>query len=598
MANNFPNILPSFNADFVNGIYVDPRITFTRAGTRTYFGQEVVKAEENLLLQSQTFDNAAWTKTAVTISANSTAAPDGTTTADTVTGSAGTTLKTVFPAAANTGLASAVATFSIFAKEGTHRYIQISINGDATKYVNFDLNGSGATSAFGSGVTSSVTAAANGFIRCAVSLTGHPNTSRFYVSLQDSLAAAREASTASTGDIFLWGAQTELRSAATAYTPTTTQPITRYQRLLRTAAANEWPREFDPVTGECLGRSVWESRTNLLLRSEEFDNAYWEKTNVSASANQTIAPDGTLTADLITENTASGFHVVQRAFTTSAVIYSLTIFAKAGTRNWLQLRITDGTNLHAAFFNLSTGAVGTVTASAVATITSIGNGWYRCSVTPPSAVLASASGYMQYAFGSADNTPNYTGNGTGNMFIWGAQLEAGAFPTPYIPTVASQITRLADSAVMTGTNFSSWFNPEQGCLFREVLVVANAGGVHAFVGSGNLTNIEFGTSASALNYLIYVEDNNAVIASLTEASSNYPAGVFHKFASSYKTDNFAASGNGRPVLTDTSGNVPLLAEILRIGNYNGTTNFLNGYIKRLTYYPQALTSANLQAITR
>jgi hypothetical protein len=331
----------------------------------------------------------------------------------------------------------------------------------------------------------------------------------------------------------------------------------------------------------------------LLLRSEEFDNAYWEKTNVSASANQTIAPDGTLTADLITENTASGFHVVQRAFTTSAVIYSITIFAKAGTRNWLQLRISDGTNLHAAFFNLSTGAVGTVTASAVATITSIGNGWYRCSVTPPSAVLASASGYMQYAFGSADNTPNYTGNGTGNMFIWGAQAEAGAFATPYIPTVASQITRLADSAVMTGANFSSWFNPEQGCLLIDAVSV-NAG-------SSTATITALG-SADANNRILAVSRRVGVTGSFSSTTANGSSqmefngthAASNKAAVSYAFNDYKGCLNGGSVSTDTTALVPVV-NTLTIGSTVGTV--FSGYYKRLTYYPQALTSANLQAVT-
>ena len=151
---------------------------------------------------------------------------------------------------------------------------------------------------------------------------------------------------------------------------------------------------------------------------------------------------------------------------------------------------------------------------------------------------------------------------------------------------------------MTGTNFSSWFNPSEGALFREVLLAANAGGTHAYAGSGSVNYIQFGQSASSLTYLTYVEFNDAVVASLNEASSNYPAGVFHKFASSYKTNDFAASGNGRAVLTDTSGNVPVVAETLRIGNFDGTTSFLNGYIRRLTYYNRSLTSAELQAITR
>jgi hypothetical protein len=596
MANNYPALKPALNLDLVNGVYVDSRVTFTRAGTRTYFGQEMVKAEENLLLRSQEFDNAAWTKTAVTISANSTAAPDGTTTADTVTGSAGTTFKVVFPAAANTGLASAVATFSIFAKEGTHRYIQVSINGDATKYVNFDLNGSGATSAFGSGVTSSVTAAANGFVRCVVSLTGHPNTSRFYVSLQDSLAAAREASTASTGDIFLWGAQTELRSSATAYTATTTQPITRYQRLLKTAAANEWPREFDPVTGECLGRSVWEARTNLLLRSEEFDNASWTKTNATISANQLIAPDGTLSMDKLVEDTATSGHLINQVVTTLAsATYALSFHVKAAGRS--AFRISRAGGVVGVGFDLSTQQV-VAAAGATGSIVSLGNDCYRCTIVFNTVVTNTELRFeLQQTVSNAVQT--YTGDGTSGIYIWGADFQAGAFPTPYIKTEAAQVTRLADSAVMTGVNFSSWFNPEQGTLFADYTAAAVVGGGSrfAFVMSDGTGNNRIGVGrigdTADGSQIIF---GGSVVASPVVAGAE---GSARKLSAYYNLNDFNASIDGVLGVQDTSGNVPLVNSLTIGSNQVGAAaNTLNGYIRRLTYYNQALTAANLQAITR
>jgi hypothetical protein len=604
MANNFPNLRPSFSADFVNGIYVDPRITFTRAGTRTFFGREMVKAEENLFIRSQEFSNAAWLIDAVTLS--TVTAPDGTSTASKVLPTAVSSAHYIYGAASNKPkLASTTYTTSVRIKADGYGFATVSIAGTGSSvYVaaTFDLSGAGAVTKTGVGgsggtlVGSSITALAGGWYQCTVtgSVTQAAGFDLISVATTGTPTYGNYGLETFTGDgtsaIQIWGAQIEQRSFATAYTPTTTQPITRYQRQLKTAAANEWPREFDPVTGECLGRSVWESRTNLLQRSEEFNDAYWTKSNSAVTANQIIAPDGTLTADkLVTSNAVSSGHV-QRSVTVSAGAHTLSVIAKAGEWSWVRVGWAGG----GTSFNLATGAIGTVGASDTASIVSLGNGWYRCIITRT--LTATTDTYRVYST-NADNAFT-TGDGTSGIYIWGAQLEAGAFATPYIPTVASQVTRLADSAVMTGANFSSWFNPEQGCLFREVLVAANAGGTHAYAGSGSVNYIQFGQSASSLTYLTYVEFNDAVVASLNEASSNYPAGVFHKFASSYKTDDFAASGNGRAVLTDTSGNVPVVAETLRIGNFNGTTSFLNGYIKRLTYYNQALTAANLQAITR
>jgi hypothetical protein len=156
----------------------------------------------------------------------------------------------------------------------------------------------------------------------------------------------------------------------------------------------------------------------LLLRSEEFDNAYWTKTRSSILANQIIAPDGTLTADKFVEDTtAASTHEMNHTIAAiSAIAYTHSIYAKAAERSWLVLSIQ--TNY--TFFDLSNGTVGTNAAGNTATITSVGNGWYRCSITR-TATAANNFGLMRLA--TADNTVSYTGDGTSGIYIWGAQLE-------------------------------------------------------------------------------------------------------------------------------------------------------------------------------
>jgi len=315
MANNFPNIRPTLNLDMVNGIYVDPRVTFTRAGTRTYFGRDMVKAEENLLTYSQEFDNAAWTKSSTSVTANSSVAPDGTATADQLIETATTATHSMSSSGATmgTGVVSGSAyTYSIFVKKGTlvtaPSWIQIAFTASqfTSGYANFNLD----TGAYG--VTSNVTTSTpvnfgSGWWRIAITATatsGGPSNAVnvFFTNNNDALGRLPSYAGAITSDVLIWGAQLEQRSSVTAYTATTTQTITNYNRLLKTAAANEWPREFDPVTGECLGRSVWDARTNLLLRSEDLSTT-WTNEESSESVNVAIAPDGTLTADLSIPNT-------------------------------------------------------------------------------------------------------------------------------------------------------------------------------------------------------------------------------------------------------------------------------------------------------
>jgi hypothetical protein len=558
---------------------LDSRITFVRTTTGVFYdGKTTAKAEENLLLRSQEFDDAYWNKTTTTITANSTTAPDGTSTADTFahTSSSGSQIfKGPSPAFNGTPY-----TLSVFFKYSACQWVRLTMG---SVDVWFDVqNGVVGTQ---SGGTGSIVNAGGGWYRCVV--VASPASG----SIAIANTAADNSSTRSTDANFLWGAQLEQRSAVTAYTPTTTQPITNYVPVLLTAAAGQPRFDHNPTTDESLGLLIEEQRTNLLLRSEEFDNAYWEKTNVSASANQIIAPDGTLTADLITENTASGFHVAQRAFTTSAVIYSLTIFAKAGGRNWLQLRIYDGTNLHAGFFNLATGAVGTVTSGVVATITPAGNGWYRCSVTSPSAVLASASGYMQYALGSSDNTPNYTGNGVSGLYIWGAQLEAGAFPTSYIKTEGSTVTRNADAASMTSSNFSSWFSNAEGTLYTEInpRALAVSSGVQV---NDNSTSNRIRLATTSISDQGTVTTSGTAQATLDGGTP--AANTNMKLAMSYKFNDFALSLNGGTVATDTSGTVPVVNQ-LQIGAETTAVGNLN--IKKIAYYPKALSDAEKQALT-
>jgi hypothetical protein len=229
--------------------------------------------------------------------------------------------------------------------------------------------------------------------------------------------------------VFIWGAQLEQRSSVTAYNVTTTQPITRYQRLLKTAAANEWPREFDPVTGECLGRSVWESRTNLLQRSEEFDNAYWTKSNTTISPNQVIAPDGTLSADIATTtSTADG---ISRALTglvangTYTVSVPIKVYSGATWFRFVLFDSVSAANRVSGWFNAATGAVGSATNGGTGTgatvrVVDFGNGFYRFILT--GAVNNSVTS-LTFQMSTATADLSTTGVSGVSYIPWGAQLE-------------------------------------------------------------------------------------------------------------------------------------------------------------------------------
>jgi hypothetical protein len=215
-------------------------------------------------------------------------------------------------------------------------------------------------------------------------------------------------------------------------------------------ATTDLPRfDHNPASRQSLGLLVEESRENLLLRSEEFDNAYWAKARSSVTANAIEAPDGNVTADkLVEDTTASNNHIVFRgSLGLTAGIYTMSYYVKAAERDQVFLRIDTSVASRNVSFDVAAGTILTQSANTSGTIVGVGNGWYRCS----NSLTAAESVLNAVVMLSVNNSSVYTGDGTSGLFIWGAQLEVGAFPTSYIPTAGSALTRPADVATIDGT---------------------------------------------------------------------------------------------------------------------------------------------------
>lgn len=169
---------------------------------------------------------------------------------------------------------------------------------------------------------------------------------------------------------------------------------------------------------------------NLFAWSEMFSDASWTKTRASITPNTTSAPDGTLTADSLIENNTTSTHSLSVAVNVVDSSYTVSVYAKANQRNWINITWLSTANA-SAFFNISNGTLGTIGSAATATITSVGNGWYRCTMT---ATLAAGSNTLAYYLASADNTLTYTGDSVSGFFIWGAQLAQGTSARDYLRT--------------------------------------------------------------------------------------------------------------------------------------------------------------------
>jgi len=373
--------------------------------------------------------------------------------------------------------------------------------------------------------------------------------------------------------------------------------------LIKYAGVNEARFDHDPITGDSLGLLVEEARTNLALRSEEFDDASWDSAAGArtVTANQITAPNGTTTADLVTADGTNGFHFVSQAFTLSAVPYSFSVFVKAGTESVVILRTFNAFGNVNAVFNLSTGTLTNNTAGTTARIVAYANGWYRCILdfTP----LAATSSIGIYLSSISQNTAST------DLYIWGAQLEAGAFPTSYIPTTTATVTRTADNASMTGSNFSSWFNPNEGSIFIKYKINALIEFISGV--TNNSTHYIFmddlSTEVSSFNKIqqfssIASTQNRLQVDGVNYSPAGFgplPANTTNISGMAYKlgTSQVAAYLNNN-ISFITAPSMPNNLSELRIGTSNQTVDRLNGTISYFTYYPSRLTNTQLITLTK
>lgn len=599
IASLYPSINPSLLLDFANSKVLDPRITFTRTTTATYYdGVTTAKAEENLLTYSQEFDNAAWSKTNTTVTANATTAPDGTSTAEALFETAVTNeFRVNQSCSATSGLNY---TISVYVKANGRNYVALyDAQNSQGKYFDVTAGGGGSVQGnfVGAPVSASISYVGSDWYRCSMTVSNTSSSIAVRIYIANTATNVNYAGDVTKG-LYLWGAQVEQRSSATAYIATTSQAITNYIPVLQTASAGQARFDHNPTTGESLGLLIEEARTNLLTYSNDLSNAAWAKDSCTVSSNVVIAPDGTLTGDKIVSASATAqTGVGGSSVTVTAADHTATFFVKQSEAQFVQILWTSSLSTNYANFDILNGTVtaGTYTS---ASITLVGNGWYRISIT---STLSAATG-RPYLWlinsGTSARSASYTGNGWNGIYVWGAQVETGSFATSYIPTVASSVTRNADAASMTGTNFSSWFNADLGSWYAEAATSST-------VSNGRVLSVSLVSGSTDPLYSINYESNGTIrIYQVVNGSAtynfypgNYSANAFSKIASCYKLGDYAGIVNAGSASTSSSQvRLPALS-YLQIGALTSGSFFLNGTIKKISYYPIRVTNAQLQALT-
>jgi len=584
---NFPNLKPSLLLDFANTKQLDNRVTFTRSTPAVYYdGRTTAMAEQNLFTYSQEFDNAAWSKTLAPITANATTAPDGTSTADLAV--ANTTdgdhsVVQLFSFADNATL-----TISCYMKAAGYNYgvLRHYSVGNGDVWASFNLS-TGAVDSNSSGVTASITSIGNGWYRCVMTKTYSSATSgnSYGVRVANAGGIGTPFVGNGTSGIYIWGAQLENRASATAYTATTTQPITNYIPVLLTAGGNQARFDCNPTTGESLGLLIEEQRTNLALYSEDF--SYYTGSG-SITVNQGIAPNGTQTADLITGTS----DIYQTLVGSSSGTYSLSMYVRSITAPYFMLSF-GYPSVQRVVFNLSNGSVSsTVGTNITGSSISVGNNWYRLTI------VGISQGSILYNQFNAYASTTYNDKTTGAL-IWGAQLEQGAFPTSYIATTSASATRTADAASMTGTNFSTWYSINGGSLYAAYRIAFTSGNRYLLsIDQNNNNYVEINGNSTTNRSQLY----NRVGGTLDVAiSGSTPVSLtsVNQIAIAVANNDFALYLNGTSQGTDTSATLAPTLSSLEIGRYNegSPSGYLNGTIAKIAYYPIRVTNAQMQALT-
>ena len=366
--------------------------------------------------------------------------------------------------------------------------------------------------------------------------------------------------------------------------------------VVTTATDNEPRFDYDPVTLACKGLLIEESRSNVATYSEQFDNAAWLKTRATISADAVAAPDGNTTADKLVETATTGAHSIQSATTTIAsATYTGSCYIKAGERTWALISIGVST-AGLAYFNLSTGAVGTTTGGYTASTVNMGNGWWRCIITGTIAVTSDRAMAVYTATGNG--TFSYAGDGTSGIYVWGAQLEAGAFATSYIPTTSAALTRNADVATMTGTNFSDWFNASEGSFNAAVIprAVDLTNGNTILSVNDNTNFNRYYAYVAAVTSVPNLQIRAASTVYMQSTSGTASANTLLSTCFAYKANNSAFSASGISANVDTSVTLPTVTQF-QIGAHT-TAVYLNGWVQKINYWPQRLTNNEVQAFSK
>ena len=343
------------------------------------------------------------------------------------------------------------------------------------------------------------------------------------------------------------------------------------QGVIETVSTNVPRFDYDPATGAAKGLLIEEARTNLVLRSNEFSNAVWISSGITISSVSSTDPAGNSTSfrALISSGGSQGTRTFQQTYTGSvaSTTFTFSIYVKSntGASQTFALKLTQA------------GVADNFSSNLTAT-----SDWQKFSFTKT--FIAGGTGAIVGIV--CDSL-----NNSSDLLIYGAQLEAGSFPTSYIPTTSATVTRGADLASISGVFFDSIYNKiENGFLVQcSVTNLATYPVIGFSGGTDNGTRLQ-------------MQNNNNLIQTLRDSvngAADYGLGVTYvqsgKFASMFKASDYSLCLNGGTVATSSNTWMINPSSIL-LGSTSASA-YLNGYISRFIYFRKKLTNSAIQSIT-
>jgi uncharacterized protein with GYD domain len=331
-------------------------------------------------------------------------------------------------------------------------------------------------------------------------------------------------------------------------------------------------------------------RSNVVTQSEYF-GGWTNDTNTTLTPNAITSPSGLIDAYKISAGTSTARQAIKLLLTPSGDVVQ-SIFAKKGEYSVVQ--ITDGRNPNLyANFDLENGVLGNY-ADCTPSIEEFSDGWYRCVIVYNSTLDIVNTRISIAESPTQARLVNFAGNGSDGIYLWGAMVEAGSYPTSYIPTYGASVTRSVDTC--SNLSASSILNDTEGTLFMEIQGNLDSASRALTLGDG--------TSLNRVQ-IFYQSDTNITTNVISGGVSQVDLAVFTKAIDQtqnikviirYASNNAKMFVNGEQIASDTSVTTPVGLDVIRFDNGTGTSPFA-GDVKQLLYFPTALTDAECEQLT-